>query len=112
LGAICHPLLCTTTEKSLAGWHRPSIDVNCVTLHRTLWESRLNSEELSLLVHDEDPVLISIHFDIFSFVLIKTMILRMERGKMGEGTGRKGEETYFLPILASHVRHMLRFLFL
>ena len=58
-----------------------------MALHRSLWESRLNSEELSLLVHDQDPVFISVHFDIFSFVLIKTLILRMGGGKVEEGRG-------------------------
>lgn len=86
-----------------------------MTLHRSLWESRLNSEELSLLFYDQDSVFISIHFDIFPFVLIKTMILRMGRGKVEERRGRRGEGTCFLPkvdILASYVMHMLLFLFL
>jgi len=58
----------------------------CLTLHKFLWKSRLNPEELSLLVQDQDPVFISI----VSFILIKTKIWRMRRGKIGEEKAKTG----------------------
>lgn len=59
-----------------------------MSLPRSLWETRLNSEELPLLVHDHDLVFISIYSGVFSPVLIKTMTLRAGRGEIRWERGR------------------------
>lgn len=75
----------------------------CLTLHRFLWKSRLNLEELSLLVQAQDPVFISI----VSFILIKTK-RRKQRQDMfsSKGIACNPHVTFFVSVTKFCQKHL------